>query len=304
MTRRATIRCRNMRAAPRSHRGFTLIEMVMAITVAGIVAGIVAVFITRPVAGYLDLSRRAALVDAAESALRRMAREIRIALPNSVRVTNTGSGFALEVLPIADGAKYNSTIGGAVSRLSFNPSGDADWDNFGCFNTVAAGSYTNYRLVVNNLGTSGNNDAYTAAGSTAVITPAGITITVGTCPTPPAAVLQHINLSTAQAFPSVSPSNRLYLVQTPVTYLCDTASGTLTRYAGYSIQASQPTTAAALNALTGVTSAPVANRIGACSITTTAQDIRNRGLATLDLSISQDGETIRLIQQVQLDNSR
>lgn len=293
------------RKALRPHGGITLIELVFAITITGILAGITSVFIVRPVEGYFDLSRRAALVDATESSLRRMARDIRIALPNSVRITNTsGGGFALELVPIVDGGKYTTT--GATSvKINLQGNFDADFDNLGCFHTITPGTYTNYRIVINNLGTTGF-DVYTSTGSQAVMSVAGLTITItdnvgASCPTTGD---QHIHFSANHAFLDSSPQNRFFVVEKPVTYLCDKAAGTLTRYANYAFQSSQPTTAAVLNGLSGVTSALVANRISACSVTTSAQDVRNRALVTLDLSLAQSGETVRLIHQAQLDNSR
>ncbi len=292
--------------APPRGGGFTLLDLIVTIVITGIAAGMVSMFIVKPIQGYVDLSRRAALVDTAESSLRRMARDIRLALPNSVRVTNISGngGFALELLPIVDGGKY-TTKGATDTKINLQGNFDQDFDILGCLHAITPGSYTNYRLVINNLGTAGY-DVYTTTGTTGVITPLGQTITVtdnvgAACPTTGD---QHIHLSANHAFLDSSPHDRLFVVETPVTYLCDTASGTLTRYAGYPIQASQPTTAAVLNGLSGVTSALVADSISACDIATTSSDLRNRGLVTLNLSLSKDAETIRLIHQVQLDNSR
>src|SRR6266850_4952370 len=71
-------------------RGVTLIEMVIVISITAIIAGAVSVFISRPVEGYADAARRAELTDIADTALRRMTRDLRTALPNSVRVDATG----------------------------------------------------------------------------------------------------------------------------------------------------------------------------------------------------------------------
>lgn len=58
-------------------------------------------FISRPMEGYVDLKRRAELVDQAEMSLRRMQRDIRTALPNSVRIFDSGKG--VEFLHVVDG---------------------------------------------------------------------------------------------------------------------------------------------------------------------------------------------------------
>jgi MSHA biogenesis protein MshO len=86
--------------------------------------------------------------------------------------------------------------------------------------------------------------------------------------------------------------------------LCDPAAGTLTRYAGYAISAAQPTNGAAapLSAATSV--GRVADHVSTCVATSDTTTIQGRGLVTLDLGLADQGETVRLIHQVQLDNSR
>ena len=61
--------------SPARGGGFTLIELVIAIVLSGIVAIMAASFLTQPMEGYAALGRRAELVDMAEMALRRMQRE-------------------------------------------------------------------------------------------------------------------------------------------------------------------------------------------------------------------------------------
>lgn len=277
--------------------GFTLIEMVMVITITAILGAVVAVFIVRPIESYQRLSLRGTLVDAAESSLRRMAGDIRNALPHSVRITNSGSGFALEMLPTLDGAKYNTTGTTASEKLVFN--GDSDFDLIGTFSNAATLTTTGIRLVINNLGTTGN-DVYTDAGGGSgvpgVITSTATAITISTV-----TGNHHVNLSPQYDFKGSSSTNqRLYVVTTPVSYLCDPATG-LTRYANYPIQAAQPSSAAAL---AGATSAQVVGNVSGCSLSTTALDVRNRGVATIALSLSYQGEQITLIQQTGLNNSR
>ena len=74
----------------RRQRGFTLVEMVVAMVVIGIVAGMLAVFVGVPVRSYMDTTARVELADIADTATRRIARDVRLALPNSVRVDSSG----------------------------------------------------------------------------------------------------------------------------------------------------------------------------------------------------------------------
>ncbi len=72
----------------------TLIEMVIVIAITAIIASAVAVFISRPVEGYADAARRAEMTDIADTALRRMTRDLRTALSNSIRTTTVSGVFA------------------------------------------------------------------------------------------------------------------------------------------------------------------------------------------------------------------
>ena len=220
-------------AGDRNPMGFSLVEMVVVILLLGILGAAVGAFISRPVEGYRDLARRAALVDAAESALRRMERDLRNALPNSVRVSNLANGFALEMIPILDGAKYN-TRGTAYAILNFN--NDDDFDVLGCFRNPATQTTSGIRLAINNRGTTGNDvysDAQLAAGTESLITPAtGMTISFsvnppGCTPSCTTNCNDHITLSPQHNFKGESPNRRLYVVTKALTYICNTTAGTL-----------------------------------------------------------------------------
>src|SRR5467141_1682767 len=98
----------------RSERGVTLIEMVIVIAITAIIAGAVAVFISRPVEGYADAARRAEMTDIADTALRRITRDLRTALSNSIRTTcvpscgPTSSVYYLEYLQSSGGGRYRA----------------------------------------------------------------------------------------------------------------------------------------------------------------------------------------------------
>lgn len=287
--------------------GLTLIEMVISLAIAAILAIFVVTFIAQSVQGYTDLGRRAELTDAAESALRRMGRDLRVALPNSVRINaNTGgnTSFAVELIPVLDGAKYTNQ--GAVGVKLNTGASDTVFTITGCFRNAAVRNAAGMRMVVNN-GATPTDDVYSNAslgtGTSSVITAAAVNISIApaTCTV---GTNDVVTFSTAHQFRGDSPALRIYVVTTPVSYLCDAAAGTLRRYAGYTISSAQPTDPS-IAPLASVASVLVVDNVAACEVKTTTSDVVNRRLVTLALTLSEEGdEQVRLIYQVQLDNSR
>ena len=292
-----------MRTATRVVRGFTLIELVITIAVGSVVVAFMALFIVTPMTTYTAQTRRAALVDAADSALRFMGRDLRAALPNSVRVSASGSVTALELLATADGARYQDS--GPLS----NPALALDLTAAdGAFATTVPFTQLNlpwtssaYFLSIYNVGVPGA-DAYQMANFPNVpyvITPANTTITISAGAT---ANQNLVTLSPAFQFAFGSPGQRVFLVSGPVTYLCDTAAATLTRYSGYTIVGAQPASAAALNAA-GASAALVASNVAGCQFVLSAGTAQRNALATLKLQIAQSGESVQLLHQVQVVNA-
>ena len=279
--------------AIRSLRGFTLIEMVVTIAVGAVVVAFMAMFIVMPLNAYTAQTRRAGLVDASDSALRFMARDIRSALPNSVRIDPTGT--VLELLATADGARYqdNGPVSNPALALDFTTASAAFATTVPFTQLTLPFSSNAYFLSIYNVGVPGAS-AYETKN---VITPAGTTITVS------AGATSNQNLVTLNPpfqFAYGSPEKRVYLVSGPVTYLCDTSAGTLTRYSGYAISSTQPTSAAALS---GGASALVAANVASCSFTYSAGTAQRNALATLSLNIAQSGESVQLLNEVQVVNA-
>lgn len=84
-------------------RGFTLVELVVVIVITGILAAALTVFLKPTIDGYFDTRRRADLTDMADTALRRMAKDIRSAVPNSVRSV---SASCFQLVPTTAGGRY------------------------------------------------------------------------------------------------------------------------------------------------------------------------------------------------------
>ena len=105
---------RRTRLSRRRARGFTLLEAVLAIVITGIVVGMVSYFLY-PVSQAVDIALRAALSDISDTALRRLGRDVRLALPNIVRVTSDATTQSLEFLSIRSAGRYRAYGGGAAA---------------------------------------------------------------------------------------------------------------------------------------------------------------------------------------------
>lgn len=252
-------------------RGFTLIEAVVVIVITGILAGIVAVFITRPVEGYMDAVRRAELTDAADTALRRIARDLRLALPNSVVVTSDATSQHLTYVPTTGGGRYRAEGEG---RLDFTQA-DTTFDVLGPAVTFAGGE----SIVVYNLGVPGA-DAY-GGGNRASYGGAAGSVT-------------NVAIG-AKKFPFESPSQRFQVVQGPVSYVCSPTGtggdGTLRRYSY------------AFDTTPMLSGGPqLAGNVSACSLSYTPGVTERSGLVVMTLTLTQDGESVTLVHQVHASN--
>lgn len=287
-----------------SMRGFTLIELVTAMVLTGILAAAAAVFLRVPIAGYFDLARRAALTDIADLAVRRFSRDVQTALPNSVRVSGACTGLTpcyLEYLEVRTGGRYREQSagtcpGGNSDELAINIL-DTCFRSLGAvpaLTSIVTGAAGDL-LVVYNLGLSADSNAYVggAGGNRSAIT--GVAAGAGPNPEDTITFASH-------AFPLTSPDRRFHVVSGPVTYICDPAAQTLTRQWGYAISAGQGTPPA------GGSSALLATGVTGCSFTYNPNAVAQRnGVVSIRLELSQADpagttERVTLFSQVHVSN--
>jgi MSHA biogenesis protein MshO len=283
----------------RPSAGFTLIEAIIAMVITGILSAMVATFMARPIEGYVDSVRRAELTDAADVALRRMTREIRQALPNSLRV----SGNCIEFIATSAGGRYRDPADGSTGGnfLSFTDTTDTQFHVLGKItNPASAADYiaANDYVVVYNLGTGYSPaDAY-AGGNRALVN----AVTCGGSGTPPCYVTMSSNPYAAQSPPLPSPGSRFQVVPggtKAVSYVC--SGGQLKRYANYGFDAAQSCPPSGVPA-TLVGSAPMA---AACSIEYTTNATGRNGLLYVGLTVSDNAssEAVSLFQQIHVSNA-
>lgn len=296
--------------------GFTLVELVMVIALAGLVAVMISAVLMRPMQGFVDQSRRAELVDLAATALNRMARDVRLAVPNSVRVSADGN--AVEMLLIQT-SKTNPDFSGAAryrpNRTSSETLKFADSGAGSCDSTVAGGACNVVELlapgfdpsgaqwmVVYNIGSlSGSNPVaganVWASANPGVITPTGTTFSA----TGGASGVTQIALDLPGAagefdFAFESPQRRVYFAESVVGYRCE--GDHLVRYSYGDLLAVVPSSPP-----TGSNPRVLANSVRGCTFLYQPGTAVRAGLLSMVLELNQDGEALRLLQQVHVDNA-
>jgi MSHA biogenesis protein MshO len=264
----------------RNQQGFTLVEMIIVIVITGIIGGIVAVFIRAPVQGYVDSARRAGMTDIADTALRRVTRDLRLALPNSVRVSGVcgdGTTCYLEFIPTKGGGRYRA--GPPGDQLLFTTA-DTSFEVLGPMPGMDSAAIPPDQIVVYNLGITGA-DAYAGSNRTAVFAA-------------PAGAIANI---TSKKFPFDSPGHRFHVVTSPVSFACsqnsaNPAAGTLALVTGYGWGALPGTGTANL----------LATNVSACRFTYDPLVVGRTGLVTMHLSITVEGETVTLYNAAHVSN--
>ncbi len=282
-----------MRTLPKQQSGFSLVEMIMVIVITGIIGGMVAVFMKAPIQQYMDMTRRTDMTDVADTALRRISRDVRTAVPNSVRIAGCGAAPCVEFLPTKDGGRYRANPPGTALTFGAGSSNPYSFAIVGSAINFSAGD----QIAIGSTQSDGNppyNYPTAASGVLrAYIGAAG-----------PQATVTFTN--TALPIWAELPSQRFDVVdgnQQAVTYAC-VGSGTdasgngigqLMRYWQYGFNATQ------VNPPAGGLSALLAKNVSGCSID--YNPINQRfGLLAVTLTLTTGGESISLYKEIHVSN--
>lgn len=256
----------------------------MVIAITGVLFAVVGRFIVQPIQGYMATVARAGLVDTADLSLRRIGRDLAIALPNSVRIT--ASGLGLELIPSTGAARYATESG---DRLDFGTP-DSSFDLIGPPLTLTAAQ----QLVFYNLGPQ-VTDANAYADNSSAATQATSNRRTALNAAGPAST---IKLSSLAGLPmgDNAPPYRVTAVSSPVTYRCDLAAGTLTRYQNYGFVATQP------DPPSSGTSAVLATGVTACRFSIDGTLVAARA-ALVNLQLTLSGSTSTTTESVNLQHA-
>lgn len=268
--------------------GFNLVELIMVIVIIGVIGGVLSVFIRSPIDAYFDSARRAALTDVADTTLRRMTRDIRTALPNSLRQAsgaNPVNNQCIEFLPTKTGGRYRAATdaNGDGDALRFDAPDDS-FDMFGSNSVLPDKAIVPGDLVaIYNMGIPGA-DAYSdLQPNVSAVTEVG----AGSLPNE-----TKIRINSLQ-FPLASDGNRFQIIPGNakiVSYVC--RDGGIYRNSNYAYTNSCPSSGGDLIA-----------KDATCTFVYNGSDLQRNALVQIQLKLASGRESISLYHEVHVSNS-
>jgi len=209
-----------MRRMRFSAGGFTLVELVIVMVLLGIAVVGMSTLLGNMSGIYLQSAEREKLLGQSRFVLERLNRELRDAVPNSLRVNNSSSWSCLEFVPFRHIARYRNL------PLAPDTANSLDVVSQDPAFAVSAGQWL---LIYPSV----DSDIYAASTqkvqlhNTPLLNDAdGIAAT------------RRLHLSQAFGFGTGSPATRVYLLAPPVSYCA--LGNEIRRYEGYALQSTQP----------------------------------------------------------------
>ncbi len=257
-------------ANDKKQTGFSLVELVITIVVLGIIMAGTTVYISNSTIAYSNVAQREQLTSLGRVTIEKITRELRSALPNSIRILNN----CIEFFPARAGSVYLtlpvSSAASSFSAASFRIPSSANIEHVVVYPFNATALY-------------------------AQTSPGPITGFAGTAGSPTATV----SLTGSYQFAQHSPHRRFYLAEDPVSF-CIVGTN-LNRYDNYGVNSSQATPPSGTAQL--VAESIQTNDDGAVfPFTYLPGSLQRNAIVTLDFRFLIDNEWIRLSHEVQVRN--
>lgn len=275
-------------------RGFTLVELITVIVILGVVGIGIASFVRGSMQIYLDVNTREVLLTESRFAIERMTRELRRAVPNSIRIRGNTSQHCIEFVP-----SQFSTI---YTELPVQPSADTevnlvfpydiDGNVFDIGNTDFAIVYPrrsedvydisrNKRQVIRSCSDDGDGDCSTRDDSDDII-----------------------QVEVDSAFAEQSPASRLYFADRSVSFCV--VSGVLVRFENDIVINQALGSLSNARLATDVVNVLSANPVVAPQqddpFTYSAATLQRNAVVQLRLRFAREGEQVEWHQEVHIAN--
>lgn len=278
--------------------GFTLVEMIISLAVLGLLSVVMLPLLSLPAQSYVDAQRRVELNEQMSLIRAKLADDLRLAMPGSLRRTCVGNTCYLEYLELRATARYRTTPGGtaycpattpacpaATNANAFAPACGVEscFTTLGPLNQAVAGvnpvANTDY-VAIMGLGIDPYNFALNGSMSrlTAWVNrpnDVGLRFNPTSFPVPPA-----------------SAAKRVYLVAQPVTYQCNEGTRLLTKHWGYAVLPGQPTAFGAQN------TARLSDSVARCRIDIYTQGLKQVASIRLNLQRTVAGQPTEQVESL------
>ena len=193
--------------------GFTLVEMIAALVLFGVMAATLTIFFKPALDTWLAMRSRSTLAAEADQAMRRVLRDVQVAVPNSIR---TPASSCIELVPSSAGGRYRmATDTVTAGAAAVDPS--TTTTSFDVLTPLATLPAVGDWVVVDNQNP---GDVYSGANRSAI----------RAISTPAAALGRHRLAIDAMQFPLGYDGGRFTVVtqaQQAVFYVCSGASSAL-----------------------------------------------------------------------------
>lgn len=277
-----------MKARRTRQAGVTLVELVIVLTLLGLMASLGATLVSRLATEQQTNRARLMLAQSADGAMAQLQDQLQLALPNSVRVQTNADGVWIEWIPLLDAGVARlapDTSGAVTDTLNFEDATDASFDTIGVPLATPTGTAW---IVWQNLG-SPEADAYAGTNRRG-----GVVLAAGGT---------RVSFTPAGALPAGNGSGRFFLVGAPRSVACrPVGSGwDLMRYSGYGWLSNQPASSAAV---ASATAERMASGLESCMASYSAA-LANIGLLNLRITAQDVDSAVRmtLVQQIAIDNA-
>lgn len=283
------------------HSGFTLVEIIIVISIMGIIGGLASMIIGRSLDSYAALERRTDLQTSIRLAVERISRELRHALPQSICVHDGANcvGSAenrFYFIPVRESGRYQDRPGAYIApppiqrdRLPVSPQNDDRFDVLSTDGTNRLNAVSGNWVVVYNLN---NTDIYTAPSNIRnqinTIVQKDINNTGTTIDD-----IDQIRFAGNQSFANHSPTRRFHIIEDDNVTLFYLDGSNLYR---------DTTSFASPNTQTGAPGLLMEN-VQACTFTYTPGSQQRAGLLRIDITVSKQGETIQVIHDAHVYNT-
>ena len=268
--------------------GFTLLELIIVIIILGVMSVGISGFISLTTQTYLNVSERDDLLSSARFAVERLNREIRNAVPNSIRVSNNAAKQCIEFVPIKASTIYTDIPvtpdikSEEISVVSFININD---DPYTCSGTCADFAVV-YPLTSSDIY---NFDIDSGDGKVTQFN--AFTNMVGDIWTLP------IKPTGGMVFDEHSPTNRLYVFDSTVSYCVENFR--LSRFQSSSFNINQ---ALPLFADSVLMAENITYDVNDLPFKFSPPTLQRNGVVQIKLNFDRDGEIIAFNNDVHIEN--